>query len=190
MTKDATSLTDTEPLSQRFDPEVRRYLQLRCRNVGAWLRDAHNLVAEFKGNHAYYDYSFVVTPAFKALEEWLLIIAPALGVPETMISGARHSGNLGSFLKDDQIGKFIESTIKKLDLEAKQKKRLRASVQSLNSYLRDFRHTPAHCSNTIDNGLQAETVVHQITGALNDLTRNLLESGALNGDSQSAKPQV
>lgn len=175
-------LQDTDTLGQRFNPEVRQFLRAKCGNVTMWLRDAFRLVEQYKGSRDFYDFSFAITPAFKALEEWLLIIAPMLGVPPTIVEDARRSGNLGSFLKDDQIEKFIVSSLRKLEMAARTKKHLRTAVQSLNSYLRDFRHTPAHSTNTIDSGHQAEMVVFQITGAINDLTRNLLEAGVLKSE--------
>lgn len=168
-------------LFKKLDESVSKYLSKNGKEILAWLTDSLHLLDYLKRQPIanFYDYSFVVTPAFKALEKWLLVIAPSLGVPSDIIKKAEETGRLSLFLKDDQIDKFFGAVIKKLDIESQKKHRLKTSVETLNANLKNFRHTPAHCSNTIDNIYQADTTINQIVGSINDLTRSLIDDGVI-----------
>jgi len=170
-----------------FDADVRGYLAMaENQQILKWLDDSLYLAQEVKSYHsiagaiiAYYDYSFIITPAFKALEKWILIIAPHLGVSENMIKDAEDYGKFSTFLNDEAIEKIFKKVVKQLDIKAEEKKTLRASMHALSAYLKNLRHTPAHCATIVESNEKAENTVRQIIGAINDLTANLLRDGVL-----------
>lgn len=175
-------------LFKLFDAEVRDYLaKPENQEILKWLDDSLYLAHEVKTYKSvlghpslpYYDYSFIVTPAFKALEKWVLTIAPHLGVAEKLIEDAQNYGRFSTFLNDEAIEKIFKKVVKQLDIKAEAKKTLRSSMHALGSYLKNLRHTPAHCSATIESNEKAENIVRQIIGAINDLTANLLRDGIL-----------
>jgi len=178
MAKEPTSIW-THKIAHKMDSEVLFFLG---KNGGSevlfWLMDSCDLVMLFQkgflGSSAYYDYSFLVLPAFKALEKWLLIIAPHLGVPEKMIQEANAKGP-GVFLRNNQIEKFFDEVLEKLKTEADTRNRLRSAVSSLNAILGNFRNDPAHCNYVIENPEQADTMVQQIIGNIDDITARFLQ---------------
>src|SRR3989338_179699 len=136
---------------------------------------------EWKSNHPIYERispetkNFVITPAFKALEKWLLMIAPYLGVPDDLVKRAENTGKLGIFLNDDDLENFIDNVLNRLGKSEEKRKSIRTYLQSLNQTLKNFRHNPAHCGNIIENPLMAETMLHSILSNINEITSMLIE---------------
>lgn len=136
------------------------------------------------GGDCYYDYSFVIMPAFKALEEWILLIAPSLGVPEDVVVKARSTGHMNMFLAEDKLQEFFNQALDSLEerigsLQTDKRIHLRDSVSSIYAYLKNFRHGPAHCSTIIEKMPDAETKLHTILSAISAITKTLLEEGII-----------
>ena len=153
-----------------------------------WLDDSYSLIHHSRegrssipshGNMNYYDYSFMIIPAFKALELWIINIAPHLGVTEKLIAGAKEHGRFNSFLNDDNIEKLVRAVSKKLSLQATNKRDLRQSLGALNAYLKNLRHTPAHCGLTISSPDKANIYFNEIVGAIDRLTAHLIKDGII-----------
>lgn len=170
-------------LSKKFDRQVLEFLSLPGNmRILYWLDDSYSLLEvkmarnSLGGQDQYYDYSFMITPAFKALELWIINVAPALGVQPELIDKAKEKGQFNSFLSDDAIQNLADAVIAKLEDRAKSEKAIRAALNSLSSYLSTLRHTPAHCGETIDNPEQADTYFNEILSAINRITRLLLDN--------------
>lgn len=174
-------------VSKLFDREVLAFLSMPQNNkILYWLDDASALlnsavVGKASNGHttSYYDYSFMLTPAFKALEYWILNIAPFLGVNEKLIQDARDYGKFNTFLNDESIQKLVKAVSKQLSLKAERSREMRQSLEALNSYLKNLRHTPAHCSSTISEPEKAVTNFHEIVGGINRITGLLIKEGVL-----------
>ena len=167
---------------QLFEPEVLGFLT-RHENqpILHWLDDSANLVANTKvmaggisNGSQFYDYSFMLTPAFKALEQWILNIAPSLGVSEKKIRDAQDFGKFGAFLNDDAMSEVVKDVVAKLELDSEKEKSLRQSLHALETYLKNLRHHPAHCGGKVDSAVKAETMYREIVGAIDRLTLHLL----------------
>lgn len=144
------------------------------------------------GSDEYFDYSFIVMPAFKALEEWILLIAPSIGVPKEVVARARDTGQMNLFLAEKELQKFFDSALKVLEkkigkLKVEKRKFLHDSVGTLYAYLKNFRHGPAHCSTIISKVAVADTKVHNILNAIDSITVTLIEEGLLD---KEIKPEL
>lgn len=185
MAKDWGAVTHpTSLVSQVFEPEVLSFLVSKPDNhpILQWLDDSANLVANAKlmgsgsiaSGQPFYDYSFMITPAFKALEQWILNVAPSLGVSAEKIKNAQDFGKFGAFLNDDAMSAVVKEVVARLELDSEKEKELRQSLHALEVYLKNLRHHPAHCGGRIESPAKAETRFREIIGAIDRLTAHLL----------------
>ncbi len=178
MTKWKQVWKEDHPIYRRLSPGAKTFLKARGEDVLAWLWDSNQLI-EYHKVGGYSDYSFTIAPAYKALEKWLLLLAPFLGVPEDIIRKAQESGKLGLFLSDDNVEKFFNSILEKLDVEAEKKRELKTFVQTLNSTLKNFRHNPAHCGTIIEDILRAESDFFTLLNTMDKITQTLIDVGII-----------
>ena len=169
-----TEWKSNHPIYERISPETKNFL-FKHDEILRWLDDSFKLFKQFENDRNFQDYSFVITPAFKALEKWLLMIAPYLGVPDDLVKRAENTGKLGIFLNDDDLENFIDNVLNRLGKSEEKRKSIRTYLQSLNQTLKNFRHNPAHCGNIIENPLMAETMLHSILSNINEITSMLIE---------------
>ncbi len=167
------------PIYRRFSPGTKKFLQDKGENVLEWLFDSHRLLEQFKASNDFSDYSFTIAPAYKALEKWLLLLAPSLGVDEKTIQEAQKKGKLGLFLYDDKVDKFFDAALERLNIEAVRKSELRTFVQSLHSTLKHFRHNPAHSGTILVDVLQAETDYFTLLNIMDNVTQTLIDDGVV-----------
>jgi len=167
------------PLLGHFDQNVKRFLGVKGNDISGseimiWLENSQRLIDQFRSDSSFYDYTFIVLPAFKALEKWLLDIAPFLGISTEKIQVARDLGSF-KFLKEDKIGEIVDEIIEKLnEIDDQRKINLKDSIVSLNSLLKNYRHELAHCSRTIQNVHQAEDKIATIRERVNSITELLI----------------
>ncbi len=177
----------TSLVTRLFEPEVWEFLS-RSQNIPIlqWLDDSADLVEHVRvmrsgisNNSEFYDYSFMLTPSFKALEQWILNIAPELGVGQSKIDAAKEFGRFGAFLNDDAMGELVKDVVAKLELDSEREKSLRQSLHALETYLKNLRHHPAHCGGKVDSPDKAETMYREIVGAIDRITAHLLRDGVI-----------
>ena len=179
MTKWRESWKSDHPIYQRLSAGTKIFLDGNGQDILDWLWDSNRLIDQFKATSNYSDYSFTIAPAYKALEKWLLLLAPSLGVPNEVIQRAYETGKLGLFLSDDNVDKFFDVILEKLTLEASKKKELKTFVQTLSSTLKNFRHNPAHCGTIIENALRAESDFFTLLNTMDNITQSLIDAGAI-----------
>ena len=167
------------PIYQRISVGTKIFLDERGQDILDWLWDSNRLIDQFKTVQDYSDYSFTIAPAYKALEKWLLLLAPYLGVPKETVQYAQNSGKLGIFLSDNNIDKFFDVVLAKLEIETAQKHELQTFVQGLNSTLKNFRHNPAHCGTVIENGLRAESNFFSLLHTMDNITQFLIDTSVI-----------
>ena len=179
MTKWRESWKSDHPIYQRLSAGTKIFLDGNGQDILDWLWDSNRLIDQFKATSNYSDYSFTIAPAYKALEKWLLLLAPSLGVPNEVIQRAYETGKLGLFLSDDNVDKFFDVILEKLTLEASKKKELKTFVQTLSSTLKNFRHNPAHCGTIIENALRAESDFFTLLNTMDNITQSLIDAGVI-----------
>lgn len=123
----------------------------------------------------YSDFSFVVAPAYKAFEGFLIFIADRFGLP-----AEKYKHNIGGLYnweankKDKEL--IIEAIEKNLGIDREGKDRWR----ELNMVLRSYRHNPAHFSgDKISTFEQAEDYVRTIINTMNQTVKFLIEKKIL-----------
>jgi hypothetical protein len=121
----------------------------------------------------------MITPAFKALELWIITIAPYLGVDQDLIDKAKDYGRFNTFLNDESVEKLVKAVSKKLEIKADKSREMRQSIEALSSYLKNLRHSPAHCGTVISNPDKPITYFHEIVGGIDRITKLLLEQGVI-----------
>lgn len=181
------SYVEQGKLKSLLEQSVWNFLSLPDNNkILYWLDDSEALLRECKttksgsgSNNTYYDYSFMITPAFKALELWIIAIAPFLGVEQDLIEKAKDYGKFNTFLNDESIEKLVRAVSKKLEIQSDKKREMRQSLEALSSYLKNLRHSPAHCGTVISNPDKAGTFFHEIVGGIDRITNLLIEQGVI-----------
>lgn len=122
------------------------------------------------------DYSFVTTPAFKALEGTLIQIAKELG-----FEAEKYRFKIGVVFDDKNIELFYEDVIKKIEnITNEQKLDIKIWLNDIQKKLKHFRHSPAHFTGEgKSNYAQAFMLGDQILADINELCYVLITSGLL-----------
>jgi hypothetical protein len=168
------------PIYQRLSESTITYLKEQGKDILEWFWDSQKLIDQFKVNDGQMsDYSFLIAPAYKGLEKWLLITAPYLGVPQNIIDKATKTGKLGLFLQEEPMQAFLDDVLSKLDKTTDKKKELRSFAQSLHSTFKTFRHNPAHSSLIIENPLKAETDFLTLLNIVDNFTKEFIEENII-----------
>ncbi|MFA6076786.1 MAG: hypothetical protein WC735_01780 [Candidatus Paceibacterota bacterium] len=176
MTKWTSPWKPDHPIYQRISNETKTFLVENHQDILDWLWDSYRLINQFKADTSMSDYSFLVSPAYKALEKWLISIAPFLGVPENLIRDAVEYGKFSPFLNDEKSSEFLESVFIELEIESSKRKELRTYVQSLNSTLKTFRHNPAHCGTKIEDAPKTEVDFMALIHIIDNLTKAFIDN--------------
>lgn len=86
------------------------------------------------------DYSFLITPAFKALEGVLIQIGEELD-----FDLEKYNFKVGVVFSDDNLEKFYEDVLSKVEsLEEEHKSDIQMWLNDARRILRHYRHSPAH----------------------------------------------
>ena len=125
------------------------------------------------------DYSFLVTPAYKAFEGYLYLLAEKLGI-KTKEELDRET-RIGSCYDIEEIEKLkkeiVSETGKKID---KNDKEGVGRISELKRVLELFRHSPAHYrGERIDTFEKAENHARTILNTINETTKYFIENGFL-----------
>ncbi len=143
----------------------------------------HDFSSMMKG--LFNDYSFLMSPAYKALEGFLFQLANDLKLP----SSANNDKIAGAYYFDEQkIDKHIDSLIKEIENKADnenklskyEKQDIKDRIKEMKGFLRHYRHAPAHFfGEPIETVDKAHRNIMIIYGAIDNATKILLKAGLI-----------
>ena len=169
-------LTDLDRLLLKYlNENVVRWLPVKVRNLLAdYLRLKANATSLEKAG--FYDYSFLMTPAFKAFEGTLIKVGEELGLN---IDKKPHKISVGSILNEDNLEKFYTEVLDKIDsLEKEKKEDIKEWLSNARRYLKSLRHTPAHFLGDIqDTRNKAIMSADTILKTINELCGSMIDNG-------------
>ena len=122
------------------------------------------------------DYSYLITPAFKALEGTLLQIAKGLEFDLT-----KYNYKVGWILDEKRLDNFYQEVLNKIEtLTAEKKRDIRQWLSSARLFLRHLRHAPAHYfGERQETFTKAFDTGNTIIFTINEIVFALLETGVL-----------
>jgi len=125
----------------------------------------------------YYDYSFLMAPAYKAFEGYLYLLAESLGLKKA----TQEIQNIGNLYDSEKIQRVKEEIVtetgEKIDKNDKDGMEI---IDSLRRVLRHYRHNPAHFGGErIDTFQKAKNYVSMILAVINDTTKYFLSKGLI-----------
>ncbi len=162
---------DNELMSSFPSSDVKKYLGIKdgfpTGDPARWLLDSYQLIGTNWPN-TYGDYSFIVVPASKALENWIFKLAKDLNI-EINTDKARTVR--------DQIESHL-STI--LDgVEKKVGDSIKTDIVYLKNFIQEYRNDIVHCDKKIENATLAKSKVFVIYERINTVTEKLINAGIL-----------
>jgi hypothetical protein len=132
------------------------------------------------------DYSYLITPAFKALEGTLIQIAKNLG-----FKLEDYGYKIGVVFNEENLEKFYNDTLDKLDsLTEENKLDIQQWLNNARRLLRHLRHSPAHYSGEVKESYnKAFFVGDQILFTINEMCLSLLNNNILKPE-KHIKPTI
>ncbi len=120
------------------------------------------------------DYSYLITPAFKALEGTLIQIARELG-----LNVEKADIRIGVVFSEENLEMFYQDVLNQIeDLSKESKADITMWLNDARRFLRHFRHSPAHYGgDTKQNWDQAFADGDHVLRIINGMCSVLLESG-------------
>lgn len=154
-----------------FSVEVKKYLGIQdgfpSGYLARWLLDALQLLNTNWPN-TYGDYSFIVMPASKALENWIFKLANDLGISiKTNKAGIAR----------DQIESNLEIVLS--TVEEKLGESIKIDVAYLRNFIQEYRNDIVHCDKKIESVGMAKSKVFAIYERINSVTEKLLKAGLI-----------
>ncbi len=154
-----------------FNEDVKKYLGIKdgfpSGDPARWLLDSFQL---FNVNwpNDYGDYSFLVVPVSKALENWIFKIAKDLDIDiKTNKAGVVR----------DQIESKLETTLSVA--EEKIGESIKIDIAYLRNFIQEYRNDIVHCEKRIDSVGMAKSKVFAIYEKINSVTDKLVKAGII-----------
>lgn len=123
----------------------------------------------------YSDYSFVVAPAYKAFEGFLLFVAEEFELPVE-----EYKQNVGGLYNWEVNVKDKDKILAALESKLEKDKEGQDRWRELGMILRSYRHNPAHYSgDRIDSFEQAEDYVRTIINTMNQTLKYLVKKDVI-----------
>lgn len=138
-----------------------------------WLLDSFQLISVEWPNR-YGDYSFIVMPASKAVENWIFHLADSMQL-ETNTNKLRPVR--------DQIEKYLDSCLDQV--ENKLGDEIKTDVTYLKNFIQEYRNDIVHCRTRIQSVNEAKNKVLYIFTLINSVTEKLFRAGILRRDDLS-----
>ncbi len=170
------------PLLMQLGIITTQYLQKNDSQIIDFLDDSTKLYEQLKGNiSAYEDFSFIVTPAYKALEKWIYLISPNIGIPLVEVEMVKENEkSVGTLLRDqDGLKKTFEEILSTIDAKSEIKDDLNTEIQGLKSFLKNYRHEISHCWKTLELPVDALNYQSVIIIGIRRITEKLFEVNLL-----------
>jgi hypothetical protein len=151
-----------------FSQQTKEYLGIvdgfPSTDISKWLLDSFQILNTNWPN-IYNDYSFIIVPASKALENWIFKLAKDLNIE----------------VKTDKVGVVrdqIESHLKMLleEIEKKTGESIEIDINYLKIFIKEYRHEIVHYNKKIDSFGMAKSKVFTIFERINSVTDKLLDS--------------
>jgi len=121
------------------------------------------------------DYSYLITPAFKALEGTLLEIGKELG-----FKIEKYGYKIGVMFNDENLEKYYNEVLDKIDQLSKENKTdIKHWLDNIRRILKSLRHTPAHYEGEVKDSLtkaflSGDLIISTIDGMCYLLIQNKL----------------
>jgi hypothetical protein len=149
--------------------EVKKYIGINngfpSGDTARWFLDSFQLANESWPNN-YGDYSFIVVPASKALENWIFKLAKDLGV----VSNTNRAGVIRN-----QIEKHLDESL--LGIETHLGDAIKIDFSYLKNFIQEYRNDIVHCSKKIESSESAKNKVITIYEIVNSITEKLINTG-------------
>lgn len=162
--------SDNELMSS-FSSDVKKYLGINdgfpSEDPARWLLDSFQLLNTNWPN-TYGDYSFIVVPASKALENWIFMIAKDLNI-EVKTDRARTVR--------DQIESHLNDALE--EVEAKLGDSIKIDISYLRNFIQEYRNDIVHCEKKIESAVMAKNKVFVIYDRINTITEKLIHAGLI-----------
>lgn len=161
--------------------KTKAFLEFKDPEIIDYLDNSNELIQKSPNIPKLIDYSPLVVPAFKALERWFFLIAPAIGIPKERVDKVRvKDQSFGSMITWDELEKFFEDVLERLDTTQETKDVLRAEIGSLKSFLKTYRHAVAHCWNKVESPTEADMHFKSTVSGMRRITDKLIDTGLIN----------
>ena len=144
----AYMLDDDSILYTLMNPGVVRWLDI---NIKRLLCDYLSIKANANtcSIGGLWDYSYLITPAFKALEGTLLKIGGEIG-----LDVKKYNNMVGKIFNDKDLEEYYNKVLDKITvLSADQKVDVREWLNNARRILKSLRHTPAHFEGEIQSNI-------------------------------------
>jgi len=146
------------------------------------------LESRIPGAQAITDFSFLMAPAYKALEGFLLQLAKDLELP----SGSNPKNAGGYFANTQAVHEHIDKILKdleeksdKADISDNEKQEIKFRLSQMGSFLNTYRNGPAHFNGeSVKTGEKAAQLINIIFGHIDSTTKVLLATGFLYEEQQ------
>jgi hypothetical protein len=155
----------TNPVRVWLDTKTREflldYLNIKyCSNKGYVINDI-------------YDYSYLMMPAFKALEGTMLQIGRELS-----FDLKKYDYSVGGIFSEDNLNKYYDEVLDKIGSIDKDKKMdIRQWLDNARRILRSLRHNPAHYNGDVKNYVSAFNDGEAILFTIKEIVRAFIDSG-------------
>ena len=154
-----------------FSADVKKYLGIQdgfpTGDPARWLLDSFQLL-NTSWTNIYGDYSFIVVPASKALENWIFKIANDLSIDvKTDKAGVVR----------DQIENNLETILS--TVEKKLGESIKIDIAYLRNFIQEYRNDIVHCDKKIESIGMAKNKVFAIYEKINSITDKLLKAGLI-----------
>jgi len=162
--------SDNELMSS-FSSDVKKYLGIKdgfpSDDPARWLLDSFQLLNTNWPN-TYGDYSFIVMPASKALENWIFKLAKDLNI-EVKTNSAQTVRNQ----IESNLNTVLEGVEKRLG------ESIKIDISYLRNFIQEYRNDIVHCGKKIESIGMAKSKVFAIYERINSVTNKLLEAGLI-----------
>ena len=162
-------------LSENFSTEVGAWLPAKVLDL---LRDYFVIRRAFFeygiGNGSLSDFSYLITPAFKALEGTLLHIAQNL-----QFDVEKYRFRVGWIFRQEELDRFYSDVLVRLgELSREERLEIETWLNNARQILQHLRHTPAHfLAEPQHPYARAFQTGNAIVFSINEMIRSLLASG-------------
>ena len=148
--------------------EVKKYLGIKngfpSGDPARWLLDSYQLI-QTNWPNTYGDYSFIVVPASKALENWIFKLAKDLNIEvKTKRAGVVR----------DQIESHLNTILS--SVEKKLGDSIKTDIAYLKNFIQEYRNDIVHCEKKIENVTLAKNKVFVIYEHMNSITEKLIKA--------------
>ena len=163
--------SDNELMSSFPSSDVKKYLGIKdgfpSDDPARWFLDSYQLI-KTDWPSTYGDYSFIVVPASKALENWIFKLAKDLSIEVNTDKAGTVRNQIESRLNIifDGIEKRLGDSIK-------------IDIAYLKNFIQEYRNDIVHCEKKIENVALAKNKVFVIYERINTVTEKLINAGII-----------